>query len=193
MTSRALLVVTTAALGLACACTESEPEHRAAEAVPESPQTPGATGATRPQAALAALAASEALPAPARAEAGAPAPSSVPSPDTKSRNFSRALATPTSDAGTECGTKPLPDCPLQAWMKQKANPPVLAKDAPTLAAVLDEIASFAPPDYPNWASISKDGAAAARMGDVTAAKASCRGCHDQYKQKYKSEHRSRKL
>ncbi|MBX3216865.1 MAG: hypothetical protein KF850_32825, partial [Labilithrix sp.] len=111
---------------------------------------------------------------------------------------SRADAPPTSDAadaGAGCGTKPLPDCPLQAWMKAHANPPVMTNDLPGLATVLDKTAAFAPPGagYESWASISKDGAAAARSGDLAAAKAACRSCHDQYKQKYKTELRPRKI
>lgn len=96
-------------------------------------------------------------------------------------------------AAPECGTRPLPDCPLQAWMKTNANPPVMTKDTAALASALEKTALFAPPGYASWVSISKDGAAAARSGDFDAAKASCRSCHDQYKQKYKTEHRARKL
>ncbi len=78
-------------------------------------------------------------------------------------------------------------------MKANTNPAVASSDLPALAAALDKIAGFAPPGYKNWASISKDGATAARAGDMTAAKASCRGCHDQYRQKYKNEMRDRAL
>jgi hypothetical protein len=78
-------------------------------------------------------------------------------------------------------------------MKTKLNPPTMAKDLPALAAALDEVAAFAPPGYAHWASISKDGASAARSGDLDAAKASCRSCHEQYKAKYKTELRDRKL
>ncbi|MBX3206414.1 MAG: hypothetical protein KF764_15175 [Labilithrix sp.] len=78
-------------------------------------------------------------------------------------------------------------------MKAHANPPVMTNDLPGLATALDKIAAFGPPGYDNWASISKDGAAAARSGDLAAAKASCRSCHDQYKQKYKTEIRARKI
>jgi hypothetical protein len=99
-----------------------------------------------------------------------------------------------ADSGlTACGKSPLPDCPLQAWMKANANPAVMAKDGAALGIVFDRIATLAPPAYPNWASISKDGAAAARSGDTTAAKAACRGCHDQYRAKYRSDLRSRPL
>lgn len=78
-------------------------------------------------------------------------------------------------------------------MKANANPPVMTNDLPALATALDKMVAFAPPGYTNWASISKDGSAAARSGDVTAAKAACRSCHDQYKQKYKTEMRARKI
>lgn len=78
-------------------------------------------------------------------------------------------------------------------MKANANPPVMTKDLPALAVALDKMVAFAPPGYANWSSISKDGAAAARGGDLAAAKAACRTCHDQYKQKYKNELRARKI
>jgi hypothetical protein len=97
-----------------------------------------------------------------------------------------------SGAG-ECGTKPLPDCPLQAWMKANMNPPSLAGDTAALATALEKAASFAPPGYTNWTSISNDGAKAAKGGDLAAAKASCRSCHDQYKKKYQAEFRTRKI
>jgi hypothetical protein len=97
-----------------------------------------------------------------------------------------------SGAG-ECGTKPLPDCPLQAWMKANMNPPSLSGDTAALATALEKAASFAPPGYTNWASICNDGAKAAKGGDLAAAKASCRSCHDQYKKKYQAEFRTRKI
>jgi cytochrome c553 len=78
-------------------------------------------------------------------------------------------------------------------MKANANPPLMQNDLFALATALDKIVDLAPPGYTNWASIAKDGAAAARSGDLAAAKASCRSCHDQYKQKYKTEMRARKL
>jgi hypothetical protein len=102
-----------------------------------------------------------------------------------------AATAPVASAEADCGKKPLPDCPLQAWMKSNANPPVMTSDLPKLAAALDKIVGLAPAGYTNWASIAKDGAAAARSGDLAAAKQSCRTCHDQYKQKYKTELRTR--
>jgi hypothetical protein len=96
-------------------------------------------------------------------------------------------------AAAACGTKPLPDCPLQAWMKANTNPAIASQDFPGLASALDKVVAFAPVGYTNWASIAKDGAKAARASDMTATKASCRTCHDQYKDKYKKELRARKI
>jgi hypothetical protein len=78
-------------------------------------------------------------------------------------------------------------------MKANTNPPIAAQDFPALATALDKAATFAPAGYTNWASIAKDGAKAARAQDMTAAKASCRTCHDQYKEKYKKEMRAHKI
>ena len=64
-------------------------------------------------------------------------------------------------------------------------------DFPALADGLGKIATFAPAGYTNWVSISKDGAKAAQAADLGGVKASCRGCHDQYKKQYKSEMRTR--
>jgi cytochrome c553 len=69
----------------------------------------------------------------------------------------------------------------------------MTSSLPKLATALETIATFAPPGYTNWASIATDGASAAKNGDLTAAKAACRSCHEQYKQKYKAELRARKI
>jgi len=75
----------------------------------------------------------------------------------------------------------------------KANTSVASvnDDMPALAAALDKVVKMAPAGYPNWASISKDGAAAARAGDMDATKAACTACHNQYRAKYKAELRTR--
>lgn len=82
---------------------------------------------------------------------------------------------------------------MQAWMKANANPAVSAGDTAKLGEVLEKMAKMAPPGYSNWVSISNDGAKAAKAGNLDAAKASCRTCHDQYKAKYRSEMRDRKI
>jgi hypothetical protein len=80
-------------------------------------------------------------------------------------------------------------------MKKNTSAAMSSQDFDSLATALDKVATFAPttPGYPNWASISKDGAAAARAQNLDAVKASCRGCHNQYKDKYKKELRDRAL
>ena len=78
-------------------------------------------------------------------------------------------------------------------MKANTNTAIAAGDLPALATALEKTVSFAPAGYTNWATIAKDGAKAAKGGDLVAAKASCRTCHDQYKDKYKKEMRTRKI
>ena len=184
MRSLPLAFVSLAALVLACTKSESSPP------TPESTSTTAsapaiASSAPEPRAASASATASaepvaSASAAPATGDAG-----------------KTAAATTTKDGGgggsTECGTKPLPDCPLQAWMKKNMNPPSLSGDTAALAAALEKAATFAPPGYTNWKSISDDGAKAAKGGDLAAAKASCRSCHDQYKKKYQGEMRGRSI
>lgn len=130
--------------------------------------------------------------APAVVESAAPSASGTPS---ASAAPSAAPAASGSATPESCGTKPLPDCPLQAWMKANANPPMSKGDLPGLQAALEKMVALAPPGsgYPNWVSISKDGANAAKGGDMSGAKASCRTCHDQYKAKYRAELRARKI
>jgi hypothetical protein len=133
-----------------------------------------------------------AAPSDARASSDAAAPSSATAPSAAPPSPAAAR---TADAGGACGEKGQPDCPLQEWMKRVVNRPFLAKDAPAVADAFDKMVPLAPPGagYPNWVSISKDGAKAARAGDLDAAKAACRGCHEQYKRKYKTELRLRPL
>ena len=102
-----------------------------------------------------------------------------------------ATAAKFGDGAGVCGKKPLPDCPLQHWMKENTAAAMASNDLPAAATALDKIVKFAPAGYTNWASIAKDGAAAARKSDADGTKAACRTCHDQYKNKYKSELRTR--
>jgi hypothetical protein len=157
------------------------------------------TGTAAPSAsATAAMAAGDAATATAdppptakEADAAAAAASAAPSASaTPAASGSAAPATSgsaTAATPPACGTKPLPDCPTQAWMKANMNPSVSAADFPALATALDKAATLGPPGYTNWVSIAKDGAKAARAQDMTATKASCRTCHEQYKEKFKKD------
>jgi len=92
-----------------------------------------------------------------------------------------------------CGDRPAPPCPLAAWMKANATPAITTQDYDALADVLDKTVALAPPGYVNWASIARDGAAAARVQSLDAVKASCRSCHNQFRGRYKAEMRARPL
>lgn len=122
-----------------------------------------------------------------------PSASALPSASASAAPLASAAPTTAAAAPPACGKKPLPDCPLQGWMKKNMGPAMSAADFSALAEGLDRIATFAPSGYPNWASIAKDGAGAARAADFGAVKAACRGCHDQYKKPYKTEMRTRPL
>ena len=78
-------------------------------------------------------------------------------------------------------------------MKANTGPALNARDFTGLAAALQKVASFAPAGYPNWAFIARDGADAARVEELDAVKAACRGCHSQYRDRYKKEMRDRPL
>ena len=138
----------------------------------------------------------------AKPEVPAPSVEAPPNaaPSTTTDVTSPRKSTPTAvapvavvDAGPTCGRKPLPDCPLQAWMKSHSAPAMASSDMPGLEAAFTRIAAFAPPGYPHWSSISKDGARAAHEAQMDAVKAACRSCHEQYKAKYKAELRPRAL
>lgn len=121
-----------------------------------------------------------ALPAPSVSQTVAPTLSAAPT-------------TSSSAAAADAGS-----FPLQVWMKQNMTPPMNAKNWQGMADSLENAAKLAPPNYatagyPNWVSIAKDGANAARAADLDAVKAACRGCHQQYKDKYRAEMRSRPI
>lgn len=191
MFDRKQLVLTVLAFSLlgTASCTKSEGTTSGAAANSGSSPAPSTPSAS---AAAAASAAPDASPLGADTTTGlSPAGGADATAPAAS---GESAAAPAASAGpVDCGKKPLPDCPLQGWMKTNTNPQVADKDFTALATNLDKAAAFAPPGYTNWASIAKDGAKAARDKDMTATKASCRTCHDQYKEKYKKELRARKI
>jgi len=173
MTSRTLLAVliTVASLGPTSACSKDEPP------------TPPA-----PSAAVSVAPAVPSVPPSATASA-APSVSASATPTPSTSSSARPAAT--------CGDKPLPACPLAAWMKGNTSPAMTAQDFGALATALEKIVTFAPagvaPPYTNWVSISRDGADAARAQSLDGVKASCRGCHNQYKDRYRKEMRDRPI
>src|SRR5690348_1098204 len=89
-----------------------------------------------------------------------------------------------------CGTKENP-CPLQKWMRANMGTAAAAEDTAALAKALDKAATFSPDASWTWNKIAADGAAAAKKGDLAGAKASCKSCHDAYKDKYKTQFRAK--
>jgi len=89
-----------------------------------------------------------------------------------------------------CGDKDLPDCPLQSWMKSTVRTYLNAHDMDRLAGALEQLALKEPPGYAGWRESSLAAAKAARSGDVPAAKAECKRCHDQHRNKFRKERRN---
>ena len=156
---------------------------------------------TAPVDAVAPVVAPASAPAPAPDPVLASASASAPDPASASASASPASASAHSPAkpaasakaAPVCGDKPLPPCPLYAWMKANTSTAMSAEDFDALATALDKVVAFAPAGYVNWVSISKDGASAARAQSLDGVKAACRGCHNQYKDKYKKEMRDRPI
>jgi hypothetical protein len=90
----------------------------------------------------------------------------------------------------DCGPKS-DLCPLQQWMRGYVAIATSTSDAPSLAKALDRVALFSPDATWSWAAISKGGADAARRGDLTAAKESCKKCHELYRGPWRESHRTR--
>jgi hypothetical protein len=81
---------------------------------------------------------------------------------------------------------------LGKWMKPNMGAPLAGQDFPTLQKSLDLVAGKPPSgDYPNWASMAKAGSAAAAKQDLAGVKASCKQCHDAYKESYKKDFATR--
>jgi hypothetical protein len=178
------------------ACSKDDP--------PPSPAAPAAaaldTAPASPSAGAPAAPSSTASSGASLAQTAAPAASASPSDTTRPvASASEGAAPPRASgaapakAALTCGDRPLPACPLNAWMKANTSPAIIAEDFDGLAAAFEKVVGFAPEGYPNWASISRDGADAARAQSLDGAKAACRGCHTQYKDKYKRELRDRPI
>lgn len=106
-----------------------------------------------------------------------------------------AVQTPrlaSAEEGAACGSKANP-CPLQGWMTKNVGGPMASGDLKAVAAGLDKAATLVPDDAwkADWSKFSKDGAEAARKGDTAAVKASCKSCHDKFKNSYKEKYRTR--
>jgi hypothetical protein len=107
------------------------------------------------------------------------------------------MPTPASADDTSCGSKANP-CPLQKWMRQNMAASMASGDMTALGAAFDKVAAFSPdPKWnggdakSNWDAIARAGSAAAKANDAAGVKASCKTCHDAYKDKYKASYRTK--
>jgi hypothetical protein len=67
------------------------------------------------------------------------------------------------------------------------------RDFAALARELNEVAQFAPDEFPEWSAIAHAGAQAAAREDIAQVGASCAGCHEKYRPIYRTRMRARPL
>ena len=83
-----------------------------------------------------------------------------------------------------------PDSSLKDVMK-KMGGLAASGDAKPMASLFAETKGKGKPEFANCASLADQGKAAAEKGDLDGAKASCKGCHDAYRNEYKSKYGSK--
>jgi soluble cytochrome b562 len=104
------------------------------------------------------------------------------------------LATLTAALGLAVGLATLPASAADASLKdtmKKMQAQVLNGDAKPLAGLFDTTKGKAKPEFSNWTAISDKGKAAAAKGDLDGAKATCKECHDAYRNDYKTKYGSK--
>jgi hypothetical protein len=128
---------------------------------------------------------------------GADAPVAVsnrpPAPTPLSKQPAAVPASGRDDRVVACGQENQPDCPLQGWMDQRINTAFTTRNARELAAAFRFLSRIAPAGYADWAGWAEGGAAAATKSDFSLVKRACAGCHNDYRERYRSEMRSRVL
>lgn len=185
-----------AALGLiAAGCGNDkpgEPTGGALEAKPTSAPADSSSGKAGPPASATAAGL---LPSATSASASA---SAAPSALASGAASSTATAAATGSAGAlagpksfDCGAKGQKPCPMQGWMKSVMATASSSGEGAKLASALSYVASRPPPGFGTWASIANAGVTKAKAGDIDGAKATCKQCHDAYKEKYKTTMRDR--
>ncbi|WP_437727294.1 hypothetical protein [Sorangium sp. So ce861] len=177
-TESAAPAATTAAPAATPAAATDEPSAAAAAAPAETAAAAAAPAETAAADAKAETAAAAAKATAAASAAAAAAPAATGAAQAGEKKF-------------ECGSKGQKLCPMQAWMKSTMASATSSGDGEKIAAALQYVAGKPPPGMGSWVAISKAGAAKAKAGDIDAAKASCKQCHDLYKEQYKKTMRDR--
>lgn len=90
------------------------------------------------------------------------------------------------------GTAGASNMALKEAMK-KMGAAAAGEDAKALAPLLAQTIAMKPndPDFAGWDAVAEKGKAAAERGDLAAAKTSCKDCHTQFRDKYKSKYGSK--
>jgi cytochrome c556 len=83
-----------------------------------------------------------------------------------------------------------PDTSLKDVMKKMGGLSA-SGDAKGMASLFAETKGKGKPEFANWSSLADQGKAAAEKGDLDAAKATCKGCHDAYRNEYKTKYGSK--
>ena len=90
------------------------------------------------------------------------------------------------------GTAGAANTALKDLMK-KMGAAAAGEDAKPLAPLLAQTIAMKPndPELAGWDAVAEKGKAAADRGDLAAAKASCKDCHSQFRDKYKAKYGSK--
>ena len=90
------------------------------------------------------------------------------------------------------GTADAANVALKDLMK-KMGATAAGEDAKALAPLLAQTGGMKPndADFAGWDAVVAKGKAAAEQGDLAAAKASCKECHSQFRDKYKAKYGSK--
>jgi hypothetical protein len=79
-----------------------------------------------------------------------------------------------------------PDYSVKTLMK-KINANVLNGDTKGVGAMFDAVKAKGKPDFKDWGAMCDKAKAAADKGDLDGLKATCKPCHDQYRDAYKTK------
>lgn len=83
-----------------------------------------------------------------------------------------------------------PDTALKDIMK-KMSAQILNGDAKSLAPLFESTRGRAKPEFSSWNAIVDRGKSAAESGNLDGAKATCKECHDAYRNDYKTKYGSK--
>ncbi len=92
---------------------------------------------------------------------------------------------PDASPAPPCGGKDQPLCPLEAWMDRELSAPLQLPDWPHLARSFTRLAAHAPPSLEHWSDFTTRGTAAIRARNLDSLRATCRACHNTYRDLYR--------